>query len=1269
MIKISSFFIALVTSLSIFAQSESTQLKLLSGTMEIQHHTINANLEGVTERIPFFGVAVASEFISENRNLELASRGVLVGDYIGDRTYYVTVVNELDVLELNAMGIVAMSNIPVAMKFDPALTDFSKLPEHIILNESVRVNAVVFSHISNDLIQQKLSAIGAKVIRFSETANSYRIELPKLNLVELSHLDFVQFIEPIDELGHPENYKARNAARIGGLTKSYTGLSKELNGEGISVMLQDDGFIGPHLDYAGRIGKQYITTNSGDHGDHVGGTIMGAGNLDPLAEGMAPAATIYVYGAAGEGYPGFDSIASHYVKHDIKITSTSYSNGQNAGYTSFARELDIQTENMSSLLHVFSAGNAGGSGWYTITGGHKVAKNVLTVANLTYLDEWTNSSSRGPSRNGRIKPEISAVGTQVWSTTDVNDYVFKTGTSMSCPGVSGTMAVLYQGFKEKNSNNYPEAILMKAIACNTADDLGNPGPDFKFGYGRINARKAYKVIEEQTYFSGTITNGKIDTHKIVIPNNKKLAKIMLAWNDPRGAANSTNPLVNDLDLELITPSSQQILPFILDISNTGTLDNPATNGVDNLNNMEQIAISNMSTGNYEIVVKGSAIAQGPQKYHVIYYLEDEGIELEYPTGGESLVPGENEVVRWSTHLNQGTFLLEFSLDSGASWFTMIANVPATARFYEWRVPNAFTGKAMVRVSSAGMTVSSNTFTISPQPSGINITKICPDSMVISWAPISGASNYNIYTMGAKYMDIVGTQNTSPYIYKGLNYNPFKEMHFAMDAVTADGTKSRRTQSIIKAPRLVNCPLNADIEITNISKGAGSVVSCESSSTSKEVEIEIKNNESLLFSNVAVYFQANNDPIVNETYSGVVSAGQTISYKFTAKARYLQGSNTLKVWMADPKDENRFNDTLVASVQVYLDPQEKLPCYTYDFDHLALCGSDNDCGATTCSLDDGWINGVNGSEDDIDWRVNLTGTPTNTTGPFVDHTLGNGQGKYIFLEASGGCNNQEAILISPCIDLRNTQIPKLNYWYHMYGANMGSLHVDIFKNNVWINDITPVVTGNKGTQWLNNEVDLSAHKGSIIRVRFRGITGGGVRSDLALDDITFKDKAKAEISYVHKGNGLIEFKSETPGGTDWYWFFGNGTKSTIENPTVQFSGNGTQSAYLRVISFCGRDSVEVEFNIEAASVLEQNDKLNVEVFPIPAKDKVTVKWTENAIEVNSISLQDINGKSVLNSGDDLKGNQYDFNVNNLESGVYFIQLKHNNGIVNKKIVIQ
>src|SRR5690606_39055654 len=118
-------------------------------------------------------------------------------------------------------------------------------------------------------------------------------------------------------------------------------------------------------------------------------------------------------------YQAFDSIYSHYNKHNIRITSTPYSDGNNTGYTSRARLMDIHINAMPDLMHVFSAGNAGtsnfnygaGAGWGNITGGHKQAKNVITVGNITFDDFLASSSSRGPAKDGRIKPEICAVGT------------------------------------------------------------------------------------------------------------------------------------------------------------------------------------------------------------------------------------------------------------------------------------------------------------------------------------------------------------------------------------------------------------------------------------------------------------------------------------------------------------------------------------------------------------------------------------------------------------------------------------------------------------------------------------------------------------------------------------------------------------------------------------------------------------------------------------------------------------------------------------------
>ena len=157
------------------------------------------------------------------------------------------------------------------------------------------------------------------------------------------------------------------------------------------------------------------------------------------------------------------------------------------------------------MIHIFSAGNDGssdcgygaGSNWGNITGGHKQGKNVIAVANLNSTSGLANSSSRGPAADGRIKPDIGAKGTSVNSTVPTNSYGLKTGTSMSCPGIAGIMGQLYQGYKELNSGVNPSSALMKGVLLNSGDDLGNPGPDFKHGWGEVNAYQAIKILENK----------------------------------------------------------------------------------------------------------------------------------------------------------------------------------------------------------------------------------------------------------------------------------------------------------------------------------------------------------------------------------------------------------------------------------------------------------------------------------------------------------------------------------------------------------------------------------------------------------------------------------------------------------------------------------------------------------------------------------------------------------------------------------------------------
>ncbi|SFT65668.1 Por secretion system C-terminal sorting domain-containing protein [Lishizhenia tianjinensis] len=178
-----------------------------------------------------------------------------------------------------------------------------------------------------------------------------------------------------------------------------------------------------------------------------------------------------------------------------------------------------------------------------------------------------------------------------------------------------------------------------------------------------------------------------------------------------------------------------------------------------------------------------------------------------------------------------------------------------------------------------------------------------------------------------------------------------------------------------------------------------------------------------------------------------------------------------------------------------------PCaYNEDFEAETACATTTNCGVTVCGLASNWVNLTNGSEDDIDWRVDAGGTPSAGTGPSVDNTTGTATGKYVYLEASNGCFQNTAILESSCIKL--TQAYNFSFAYHMFGTHMGKIHVDLFYNNEWHEDYVPELTGNQGDQWLTQTVDLSAHQGETVKLRIRGRTGWDFESDIAIDDIMF-----------------------------------------------------------------------------------------------------------------------------------------------------------------------
>jgi hypothetical protein len=414
-----------------------------------------------------------------------------------------------------------------------------------------------------------------------------------------------------------------------------------LTGSGIKAGVWDGGSVrSTHQELTGRVTKKNSSAANDDHATHVAGTIAASG-VQSAAKGMAPQATIDSYDWNSD-YTEMTAAGTASASDTSGIPLSNHSYGYNAAtadmgrYEDEAAAVDAIAAALPYYLPFWAAGNEqdeltarGGFQSITFNG---LAKNVVTVGAVNDAVSGgvrapangtiTGFSSLGPCDDGRIKPDLVANGMSVYSSVATNNTAYDgtyDGTSMATPNALGSAVLLAQLHAREFSGQRLRASTMKGLLIHTADDRGNPGPDYTYGWGLVNVKAAADLIlahknslASPKIIEGTISNaGKTAAHTFTWDGTSPI-RATLCWTDPAGAVQSaadsrTPNLRHNLDLKVVAPNGTTIyqpyvMPFVGTWS-TASMSSAATTGKNNVDNVEQVHVANPSqSGTYTITV-------------------------------------------------------------------------------------------------------------------------------------------------------------------------------------------------------------------------------------------------------------------------------------------------------------------------------------------------------------------------------------------------------------------------------------------------------------------------------------------------------------------------------------------------------------------------------------------------------------------------------------------------------------------------------------------
>ena len=435
-----------------------------------------------------------------------------------------------------------------------------------------------------------------------------------------------------------------------------------LDGAGVRLSVADVGVDAAHADLAPRVVSRLSYGSdepSGGHGTHVAGILGGAANLQGGVEdtdgfllglGVAPKVEIVDQHLLAPGFPPEDGNFERYTRDALRsgasLWNASWTTGEGtgAGYIESARKFDVlardgdfETPGAQPFTLVFSAGNSG-PGASTLTA-PKEAKNLIAVAasnshRIEYelgstqpsdIDTIAGFSSRGPARDGRMIPLVTAPGQGVMSTRTSQltaadctlpaeaavarpepasqpYYAYCSGTSMAAPHIAGAVALITQWWRRDHGGADPSPAMAKALLVDSATDMGDrDAPNPHEGWGRVNLGTLFDPARALVTVDQTATlqdAGGCLGLRVAAADPARPLRATLAWTDAPGAPDADPALVNDLDLTVAGAGGE----FRGNVIGSGV--SVAGGDFDRLNNVEGVVLPGPG-GGYDVVVRAA----------------------------------------------------------------------------------------------------------------------------------------------------------------------------------------------------------------------------------------------------------------------------------------------------------------------------------------------------------------------------------------------------------------------------------------------------------------------------------------------------------------------------------------------------------------------------------------------------------------------------------------------------------------------------------------